>query len=132
VADKVDKSIKTDDGVYVEYKGRNAFLSTKITPQLTAEGDLNDLRHIINQKIRKQQGFKVDDVVTLWIETDDYMKSLIVQNTEILKLETMSDYIYLRLLKDGNYESFTINNHPVKIMAELFKAGISGLSSYED
>jgi isoleucyl-tRNA synthetase len=79
------------DWVVADDRGIQIALSTKLTPELTAEGIRNDfIRHV--QQARKDADLEIQDRIRVFYHTDDAaVRAAIEQWAEYIKAETLAD-----------------------------------------
>jgi isoleucyl-tRNA synthetase len=85
----------------------------EISPELAEEGLAREIVHRL-QTMRKTAGFEIADYIVTYYQGDDYVKRVMKNYTDYVKLETLS-----RSLSDGKpeegvaTETFKLNDHAV-------------------
>ena len=111
-ADKVEELNLPDLCVSAEGEVSVAIPRT-VSPQLAEEGLAREIVHRL-QTMRKTAGFEIADYIVTWYQGDDYVKQVMSNYTDYVKLETLS-----RSLIDGKpeegvaTETFKLNDHIV-------------------
>ena len=103
--------------VTAEERGYIVALETTITPQLREEGLVRDLTHYV-QDMRKKAGLNIEDHIGLALYTDQELASILVDNGEVLRSETLADYLLVSVDQE-NRPNFT----------EIYRERISPSSS---
>ncbi len=91
--------------VTAEERGYIVALETTITPQLREEGQVRDLTHYV-QDMRKKAGLNIEDHIGLALYTDQELASILIDNGEVLRSETLADYLLVSV-DQGNRPNFT-------------------------
>ncbi len=91
--------------VTAEERGYIVALETTITPQLREEGLVRDLTHYV-QDMRKKAGFNIEDHIGLALYTDQELAAILIDNGEILRSETLADYLLVSI-DEENTPAFT-------------------------
>jgi isoleucyl-tRNA synthetase len=91
--------------VTAEERGYIVALETTITPQLREEGLVRDLTHYV-QDMRKKAGFNIEDHIGLALYTDQELASILIDNGEVIRSETLADYLLVSIDQD-NKPQFT-------------------------
>ena len=91
--------------VTAEERGYIVALETTITPQLREEGLVRDLTHYV-QDMRKKAGFNIEDHIGLALYTDQELATILIDNGEILRSETLADYLLVSI-DEENTPAFT-------------------------
>jgi isoleucyl-tRNA synthetase len=103
--------------VTAEERGYIVALETTITPQLREEGLVRDLTHYV-QDMRKKAGLNIEDHIGLALYTDQELASILIDNGEVLRSETLADYLLVSVDQE-NRPNFT----------EIYRERISPSSS---
>ena len=91
--------------VTAEERGYIVALETTITPQLREEGLVRDLTHYV-QDMRKKAGFNIEDHIGLALYTDQELATILIDNGDILRSETLADYLLVSI-DEENTPAFT-------------------------
>jgi len=86
---------KTPSLVEREVAGGKAYLDTEETPELVEEGLLRELERAI-QQARKEQGFKVEEKIRLFISTDKDTEAKVARNLDGLKANVGASAVVFR------------------------------------
>jgi len=103
--------------VTAEERGYIVALETTITPQLREEGLVRDLTHYV-QDMRKRAGFSIEDHIGLALYTDQELATMLIDNSEVIRSETLADYLLVSIDQD-NKPQFT----------EMYRENVSPSSS---
>ena len=84
-----------------------------VTPELAAEGLAREIVHRL-QTMRKTAGFEIADYIVTYYQGDDYVKKVMNNYADYVKLETLSrNLIEGKPEEDITTETFKLNDHAV-------------------
>jgi len=106
------------DWVVADDRGIQIALSTKLTPELVAEGIRNDfIRHV--QQARKEANLEIQDRIRVVYHTDDAACGLAVEQwTDYIKAETLADDVTFSTKPPVDAKPVTVGDAKVTIWIE--------------
>ena len=85
----------------------------EISPELAEEGLAREIVHRL-QTMRKTAGFEIADYIVTYYQGDDYVKQVMNNYADYIKLETLSRSLFNGKPEEGmNTETFKLNDHAV-------------------
>ena len=117
----------TSENLLVTMQGKEGFvfsgegeigviLETKITPELKKEGYVREVLSKV-QNMRKDKGFEVLDKINLYVAGSEELESVIKENEELIKHDTLAKKIVYHEERD-NYTATNINGQNLDIDIE--------------
>jgi isoleucyl-tRNA synthetase len=84
-----------------------------VSPELAEEGLAREIVHRL-QTLRKTAGFEIADYIVTYYQGDDYVKQVMTNYADYVKLETLSRNLIEGKPEDGvATETFKLNDHAV-------------------
>ena len=117
----------TSENLLITMQGKEGFafsgegeigviLETKITPELKKEGYVREVLSKV-QNMRKDKGFEVLDKINLYVAGSSELESVIKENEELIKHDTLAKKIEYHVERD-NYTTTNINGQSLDIDIE--------------